>query len=90
MHYGMAIMTHRTTFALDRATAERIRSLAAQWGVSQAEVIRRVIAVAAESETPDPVEALEAMHASGQGLSREHAEEFLSDIRRDRKMWRDR
>ncbi len=43
MHYGMATMTHRTTFALDDATVTRIRRLAAQWQVSQAEVIRRVV-----------------------------------------------
>ncbi len=84
----MAIMTHRTTFALDRATSERIRSLAARWGVSQAEVIRRVIADAAEPEAPDPVAALDALHAAGQGLLREQAAEYLTEVRRDRKIWR--
>ncbi len=88
MCYGMALMTHRTTFALDRATADRIRSLAAQWGVSQAEVIRRVIAAAAEAETSDPIAALNALHASGQGLSLQQADDYLSEVRHDRKMWR--
>ena len=44
MYDGMATMTYRTTFSLDKATAMRIRKLAAQWNVSQAEVIRRVVA----------------------------------------------
>ncbi len=86
----MALMTHRTTFALDRATAERIRSLAAQWGVSQAEVIRRVVAAAAEPDRPDPVAALDALHAARQGLSQEQAAEYLSAVRRDRQTWRGR
>ncbi len=84
----MAQMTHRTTFALDRATAERIRSLATLWGVSQAEVIRRVIAEAATLEVPDPIAALDALHAAGQGLPPEQAAAYMSAVRRDRKMWR--
>lgn len=83
-------MTHRTTFALDRATADRIRSLAAQWGVSQAEVIRRVIAEAAEPAKPDPVVALDALHAAGHGLPSEQAAAYLSDVYRDRQTWRSR
>ncbi len=86
----MALMTHRTTFALDRATAERIRSLAALWGVSQAEVIRRVIAEAAVPETPDPIAALDALHAAGHGLAPDQAASYLSELRRDRKSWRGR
>ncbi len=88
MYCGMAIMTHRTTFALDQVTADRIRALAHEWGVSQAEVIRRVIAEAAEPEAPDPIAALDALHASGQGLSPQFAADFLSDVRRDRARWR--
>ena len=37
----MPIMTHRTTFALDEATAQRLRRSAGRWNVSQAEVVRR-------------------------------------------------
>ena len=40
---GMATMTHRTTFALDAATARRLRQLAKLWKVSQAEVVRRSV-----------------------------------------------
>lgn len=40
---GMQTMTHRTTFALDEATAQRLKRLAARWEVSQAEVVRRSV-----------------------------------------------
>jgi len=36
-------MTHRTTFALDEATAQRLKRLAIRWNVSQAEVVRRSV-----------------------------------------------
>lgn len=39
-------MSYRTTFSLDEGTVEAIRALAARWDVSQAEVIRRVVAQA--------------------------------------------
>lgn len=39
----MAIMTHRTTFALDVTTAQRLKRLARRWNVSQAEVVRRAV-----------------------------------------------
>lgn len=44
----MATMTVRSTYALDPPTALSIRQLAAQWGTSQAEVIRRSVAAAKE------------------------------------------
>ena len=39
----MPTMTYRTTFALDEATAQRLKRLAASWNVSQAEVVRRSV-----------------------------------------------
>ena len=52
---GMPAMTHRTTFALDEATARRLKRLAARWQVSQAEVVRRSVEQAenAQSAMPD-------------------------------------
>lgn len=51
----MAIMTHRTTFALDDATAQRLKRLAARWNVSQAEVVRRSVDLAERlADRPDP------------------------------------
>ena len=57
---GMPTMIHRTTFALDEATAQSLKRLAARWDVSQAEVVRRSVAQAENlnpAETPDPAAA---------------------------------
>ena len=90
MYYGMAIMTHRTTFALDDATVTRIRRLAAQWQVSQAEVIRRVVASTDAAANPDPVAMLDALHRAGGGLSAEEAASYLTTVHEDRQQWRSR
>ncbi len=46
----MAMMNIRTTFALDDETSRGIRELAAAWGVSQAEAVRRSIRLARERD----------------------------------------
>ncbi len=84
----MATMTHRTTFALDEGTVTRIRRLAAQWQVSQAEVIRRVVANTDAAANPDPVAMLAELHRSGGGLTAADAAAYLSRVRDDRKQWR--
>lgn len=83
-------MTHRTTFALDEATATRIRELASEWRVSQAEVVRRVVAAAAEKPEPDPLALLAELHRAGDGLSENSANQYLADVRKDRQQWRAR
>lgn len=88
MYYGMATMTHRTTFALDDATVTRIRRLAAQWQVSQAEVIRRIVAQTDAATRPDPVAMLESLHRAGEGLTAADAASYLTAVREDRKSWR--
>lgn len=47
-------MTHRTTFALDEETAQRLKRLAASWDVSQAEVVRRSVQQAEQSAAASP------------------------------------
>jgi hypothetical protein len=84
----MAIMTHRTTYALDEPTVTRIRALAAQWGVSQAEVIRRVVAQAEAPPKPDPVAMLDALFAAGDGVTSEVAQDYLVEARHARRAWR--
>ena len=83
-------MTHRTTFALDEETAGRLRRLSADWQVSQAEVVRRALALAETSSASgaDAAELLRKVHASGAGLVREEAEEYLAEVREDRHQWR--
>ena len=91
MSYGMQQMTHRTTFALDEATAKRIKRLAARWNVSQAEVVRRSVAQVESAEISrkaDSAALLQALHDSGQGLTEEEASSYLAEVCEDRKYWR--
>jgi hypothetical protein len=86
----MANMTHRTTYALDEPTVARIRALAAQWNVSQAEVIRRVVAQAAAPPRPNPSHMLDELLRDGGGISVEAAEGYLAQARDARREWRAR
>ena len=84
-------MNCRTAFSFDRNTIRRLKNLAARWQVSQAEVVRRAVAQAENQpamEKSDPVAMLKALHATGQGLSRETADAYLSQVYADRKHWR--
>jgi len=47
----MAVMTHRATFALDVSAITRLRKLATIWHTSQAEVIRRSLEIAEQSQS---------------------------------------
>jgi len=83
-------MTHRTSFALDEGTAQRIKRLATRWNVSQAEVVRRSVERAetvAEASQPDPLALLKAYHAKG-GLDPVRADRWILEIDEDRKRWR--
>ena len=86
----MKTMSHRTTFALDKDTAGRLKRLAGVWHVSQAEVVRRAVAMAEDAayESEDPSASLRALHQSGKGLVREKAEEYMGEVSSNRKMWR--
>ncbi|MEZ5398559.1 MAG: ribbon-helix-helix protein, CopG family [Bryobacteraceae bacterium] len=83
-------MTHRTTFALDEATGERLRRLAARWGVSQAEVVRRAVE-RAEAEAGlgdvDPIARLRQVQRECT-LSADVAHSYLAEVREDRQAWR--
>lgn len=63
----MASMSIRSTYALDEQSIRNIKRLARAWGVSQAEVIRRAVRLAADQETstaptPQDVVAYYAHH----------------------------
>lgn len=91
MRDGMATMTHRTTFALDKTTAQRLKRLAARWRVSQAEVVRRSLEKAeqeAETQQPNPLEMLRDLFASGKGLDPAAAGAYIAEVYEDRKRWR--
>jgi len=65
----------RSTYALDPQTAQNIKRLARCWGVSQAEVIRRAVRLAAEREAApklSPADVVE--YYAEQPLPRNRAE----------------
>jgi predicted transcriptional regulator len=88
---GMAVMTNRTTFALDAETIRRLKRLAARWQVSQAEVVRRAVAQADGQPDPqrsDAVTMLRQLQESSERMDAEKAELYLRQIRADRRKWR--
>jgi predicted transcriptional regulator len=87
---GMAIMTHRTTFALDGDTVRRLKKLALRWQVSQAEVVRRALSQAEklpDTERLDVLARLKRYHAAST-LNSSEAETYIAQVRSDRKRWR--
>ena len=87
---GMKQMTHRMTIALDQEAAERLKRLTEAWQVSQAEVVRRVLAMAesVEPESRNAASLLRSIHESGKGLERDAAIRYMSDLRETGKTWR--
>lgn len=69
---GMKLISYRTTFALNKCTALRLERLSGLWQTSQAEVVRRAVALADEVEaaSADPADALRALHDSGKLIAR--------------------
>lgn len=88
-NYGMNIMAHRTTFALDDITIRRLKTLAKTWRVSQAEVVRRAIERAEREHndsTPDPIERLNEFHKKG-GLDYKQSVDYLAEVAENRAEW---
>ena len=87
--YGMSNMNRRATFALDEETVHRIKKLAGLMHISQAEVVRRAVALAEEKvdETQaEKIMRIEAYHQKG-GIAAEKAEEYLAEVRDNRSFW---
>ena len=86
----MKSKVYRTSFALDLETAGRLRRLSATWQVSQAEVVRRALALAETSgpRSEDAASLLRKLHEQNEGLTRETAEDYLSAVRANRTQWR--
>ncbi len=83
----MKTMTHRTTFALDTMTANRLKALSARWQVSQAEVVRRSVLKAEQESPADPLALLHALHETGRVMEPDTAKDYLSHLREERKRW---
>ena len=87
----MPVMTHRTTFALDETTANRLRRLAARWQVSQAEVVRRSLEKAEAltgNKQSEAARLLQQLHEAGGGLDLKKADAYLKETYQTRKQWR--
>lgn len=86
----MAIMTVRSTYALDPDTVRRLDEVARRWGVSKSEALRRAIrAVAGQSagSRRGPTEALDALQRS-LGLSGGPARSWARQMRQERRALR--
>ena len=80
----MAKETIRSTFALDPETVGNLDRLAAKWGVSKSETLRRVIEAAALAEDVDAsADAVAAFKELQErlGLTPEKADAWLRQIR---------
>ena len=88
----MATMTVRSTYALDPPTALTIRELAATWGTSQAEVIRRSVQAAKEkmaAEKPvippmTPAQVIDYYRSRPLDRSHEETAALIAEMRRER------
>lgn len=88
---GMSRTSHRTTFALDQSTADRLKRLSLRWQVSQAEVVRRAVEQAeaqANASDPNPLSRLRQLREAGQSLTLEAADAYMCEVYQDRRNWR--
>jgi Zn-dependent peptidase ImmA (M78 family) len=84
---SMAKMTIRSTFALDRETVESLERLAAKWGVSKSETLRRIVEAAALVEEVDAAaDALAALEELQErlALTEEQANAWIRELRAER------
>ena len=81
--YGMAIMTIRSTYALDVETVRKLERLSRQWGVSKSETLRRSIQSAAASAGTEAADRLQALDEFQQsiGQSKQSLRKWQNDVR---------
>lgn len=86
----MAITTIRTTYALDEATVRALEQMAARWGVSKSEALRRAISSASEEKGSGPADAVEALDElqKSLGLTQRQADAWVRSVRAERRAWR--
>lgn len=86
----MATMTLKSTFTLDRDTNEAIRSLALNWKVSQAEVVRKSIQIAMKEADANKARSPLAILASLEKKKKITAKEiaaFKKIVEENKKGW---
>lgn len=79
--------THRTSFALDEKTVDNLKQLSRRWNVSQAEVVRRAVSLAAETADKEGESVLDRLkkYQEERRLNRGDAEAFLDELRAARR-----
>ena len=85
----MEATKHRTSFALDNATSDRLRRLARRWGVSQAEVVRRAVKLAADQVEAGGNTVRERLRAyrKSNRVELNAADAYLKQVAEDRSRW---
>lgn len=85
----MELTKHRTSFALDSKTAERLKRLARYWNVSQAEVVRRAVKLADEKAANEGGAVSEQLlkYRKSNRITTSAADQYLSQVARDRADW---
>lgn len=85
----MSITKTRTSFALDNDTADRLRRLSRRWNVSQAEVVRRAVKIAADQADAEGLSVAERLEAyrAARRLDPRVADRYLERVSRDRAEW---
>lgn len=88
-NYGMVSTKHRTSFALDEETMRLIQQLASQWGVSQAEVVRRAVRMTADAQRSNVYQLRERLrdYQEAGGMTAETADQYLNEVSADRAGW---
>lgn len=88
-NFGMHKAKQRTSFALDEETVELLHSLAGRWRVSQADVVRRAVRLAAAQDRSD-ADALQrrlADYWERGGVCAEEAASYLDEVAENRAAW---
>ena len=86
--YDMAVMTIKSTYALDVPTVRALEEMARTWKVSKSEALRRAIRAAAERETGGAGEALGALEGLQRALALTptKARAWSARVRKERRM----
>jgi Arc/MetJ-type ribon-helix-helix transcriptional regulator len=83
----MALPRIKSTYSLDPETVEMIERMAARWGTSRSDVLRRVVRAAAEAPDEDADRALAALNRLQRAarLSATRADGWVRRVRSERK-----
>ena len=84
----MAIMTIKSTYALDVETVRALERMAERWGVSKSEALRRAIRAASSEKAPSTTDALKALDQLQRSLklSPDRARAWAGKVRAERRM----